>query len=93
MQSTVKPQKFIGDTSEEVFRQVRAVHGDDAIVLSNKKVNGQTEIIVMSQDAIGALANGAEATSPGAPAARAPARGPRGLSHPPRARPRGGPRL
>jgi flagellar biosynthesis protein FlhF len=73
MQSTVKPQKFIGDTSEEVFRQVRAVHGYDAIVLSNKKVNGQTEIIVMSQDAIGALANGAEATSPGAPAARAPA--------------------
>jgi flagellar biosynthesis protein FlhF len=60
MQANAKPQTFIGVTSGEAFRKVREAFGDDAIILSNKPKDGMTEVIAMSQSAIGKLADDAE---------------------------------
>ncbi len=63
---TVK--RFFGETAREALRKVKAALGPEAIVVSNKPVDGGVEIMAMSADSLAALQGGNDA----APAAAAP---------------------
>lgn len=43
-------QKFYGSSSREVMEQVREALGDDALILSNRKVEGGVEIAAVASD-------------------------------------------
>ncbi|SDK77769.1 flagellar biosynthesis protein FlhF [Franzmannia pantelleriensis] len=48
-------QRFLGANSREAMRQVRAALGDDALILSNRNVEGGVEILALADDAHGRM--------------------------------------
>ena len=55
-------KKFIGASSREALRKVRAALGDDAVILSNRNVDGQVEILAMNDSMLASMMP--EATKP-----------------------------
>jgi flagellar biosynthesis protein FlhF len=53
----MKLRKFSANTSREAIRLVRDALGSDAIILSNKNIDGRVEIVAMEEDAVNALAS------------------------------------
>lgn len=49
-------KKFTATTSREALRKVRDALGPDAVILSNRSVDGQTEILALAPDDMAALA-------------------------------------
>ncbi len=49
-------KKFTAPTSREALRKVREALGVDAVILSNKNVDGHVEILAMDDSTLGALA-------------------------------------
>ncbi|PAU79368.1 flagellar biosynthesis protein FlhF [Halomonas salipaludis] len=70
-------QRFLGVNSREAMRQVRAALGDDALILSNRNVEGGVEVLALADDAHGRMTAPAGAASPpateAAPGLRSPA--------------------
>lgn len=48
-------RKFSANTSREAIRMVRDALGSDAVILSNRNVDGRVEILAMADDTIGAI--------------------------------------
>nr|WP_314862790.1 flagellar biosynthesis protein FlhF [uncultured Undibacterium sp.] len=48
-------KKFIAPTSREALRKVRAELGDDAVILSNRNVDGMVEILAMNDSMLGSI--------------------------------------
>lgn len=48
-------KKFIAPSSREALRKVRAALGDDAVILSNRNVDGQVEILAMNDSMLGSI--------------------------------------
>jgi flagellar biosynthesis protein FlhF len=48
-------KKFLASTSREAWRLVREALGPDAVILSNRTVNGQVEILALPMDEMGSL--------------------------------------
>jgi flagellar biosynthesis protein FlhF len=48
-------KKFIAPTSREALRKVRAELGDDAVILSNRNVDGLVEILAMNDSMLGSI--------------------------------------
>lgn len=63
---TVK--RYFAETARECLRRVKDELGPDAIVVSNKAVNGGVEIMAMSSDSLDALSQAAGGTPAPAPA-------------------------
>jgi len=53
----MKPQRFTGASARVVLNQVRAALGPDAVILSNRKVGDQTEILAVSPQMMDAMTN------------------------------------
>ncbi|MFZ6658166.1 flagellar biosynthesis protein FlhF [Undibacterium sp. TJN19] len=49
-------RKFTANTSREALRQLRDALGADAVILSNRNVDGKVEILAMADEAISAIA-------------------------------------
>src|SRR4051812_10354487 len=65
-------KKFSANTSREAWRMVREALGPDAVILSNRTVNGAVEILALAGEDMSSLAEPAvekEALSPSALAA------------------------
>lgn len=60
----MSPQTFLAANTREALRQVKATLGETAVILSNRKVGDQVEIIAAHQEALAALGS----TEPAAPA-------------------------
>jgi flagellar biosynthesis protein FlhF len=65
-------RRFVGKNAREAIAQARGVWGDQAVVLSNRAIEGGVEIVAMAGTEVPALAAPA---LPAARAARQPARG------------------
>jgi len=50
-------KRFFGKSSKEALSMVRKALGDDAVILSNRTINGGNEIMAFSEDEIDALIN------------------------------------
>lgn len=61
-------KRFLGANSREAMRQVRAVLGDDALILANRPVEDGVEILAMADDAADATAESPHAVEPAAAA-------------------------
>ncbi|GAA3905180.1 flagellar biosynthesis protein FlhF [Halomonas cibimaris] len=61
-------KRFVGATSREVMRQVRAALGDDALIVANRRTEGGVEILAMADSAVA----GAAPDTDTAPAASEP---------------------
>lgn len=48
-------RKFSANTSREAIRLLRDALGSDAVILSNRNVDGRVEILAMADDAIGSI--------------------------------------
>ena len=48
----MSPRKFFGATSREVLATVRQALGDDALIVSNRPVNGGSEITALPRDIV-----------------------------------------
>jgi flagellar biosynthesis protein FlhF len=48
-------KKFLASTSREAWRLVREALGPDAVILSNRTVNGQVEILALPMEEMGSL--------------------------------------
>ena len=48
-------RKFSANTSREAIRMLRDALGSDAVILSNKNVDGRVEILAMADDTIGSI--------------------------------------
>jgi flagellar biosynthesis protein FlhF len=48
-------KKFLANTSREAWRLVREALGPDAVILSNRTVNGQVEILALPMDEMGSM--------------------------------------
>ncbi|MBD3894439.1 flagellar biosynthesis protein FlhF [Halomonas sp. ML-15] len=59
-------QRFLGVNSREAMRQVRAALGDDALILSNRDVEGGVEVLALADEAHGRMTSPNEAPSPSA---------------------------
>ncbi len=55
-------KKFIAPSSREALRKVRAMLGEDAVILSNRNVDGQVEILAMNDQALTGIASEAGVT-------------------------------
>lgn len=55
--------RFTGVNSREAMRQVRAVLGDDALILANRPTEEGVEILAMADDAVGSLSDAAQLPS------------------------------
>ena len=53
----MKLRKFSANTSREAIRLVRDALGSDAIILSNKNIDGRVEIVAMEEDMVNSIAN------------------------------------
>jgi len=53
----MKLRKFYANTSREAIRLVRDALGSDAIILSNKNIDGRVEIVAMEEDLVNSMAN------------------------------------
>lgn len=60
----MKVRKFFASTPREALRAARAALGDEAVVLSNRSVNGGTELMVMDGSDMDALLMPAAAPAP-----------------------------
>lgn len=60
-------KKFFATTSREALREVKRAIGPDAVILSNRKVEGGVEVLAVAHDEVQALNHSAKA-SPGTPA-------------------------
>ncbi len=76
----VQVKRYVGRTAREALAAVKAELGVDAVVLSNRAVEGGVEIVAMPPEQMGALSatvnqarQPAPAPVPAAPASRAPA--------------------
>ena len=49
-------RKFIANTSRDAWRKVRDTLGPDAVILSNRTVNGMVEIMAMPGEEMSSLA-------------------------------------
>jgi flagellar biosynthesis protein FlhF len=49
-------KKFFANTSREAWRMVREALGPDAVILSNREVNGQVEILALPADEMASIA-------------------------------------
>jgi flagellar biosynthesis protein FlhF len=67
---TVK--RFFGETARDALRKVKAALGPEAIVVSNKSVEGGVEIMAMSADSLDALSRQGGSTVAAAPVPVAP---------------------
>ncbi|MDN5844369.1 MAG: flagellar biosynthesis protein FlhF, partial [Alcaligenaceae bacterium] len=72
--------RFFGATNREVMRQVRLALGPEALIISNKRVNGGVEILATDQTS--AAGSGA-ADSTDAPPSGAAVRGTRAAGYAP----------
>ncbi|MBS1170808.1 MAG: putative flagellar biosynthesis regulator FlhF [Burkholderiaceae bacterium] len=52
----MKVRKFSANTSREALRMVREALGDDAVILSNRTVNGKVEIMALAGEDMSSLA-------------------------------------
>src|SRR3954463_2562537 len=68
----MRTHRFTGATSREVLKKVKLMLGDDAMILSNRNVDGGIEVVAVSGDAIEERAEPVRA-SRAAPAQRRPA--------------------
>ncbi|WP_276809297.1 flagellar biosynthesis protein FlhF [Castellaniella defragrans] len=68
--------RFFGATNREVLRQVRLALGPDALIISNKRVNGGVEILATDQTSLPDAGPSAAPARPAAPAAPRPAAAP-----------------
>jgi flagellar biosynthesis protein FlhF len=82
-------KKFLASTSREAWRLVREALGPDAVILSNRTVNGQVEILALPMDEMGSLTeptvtgmSTAEEEPAPAPVRREPAAAPASFSRP-----------
>jgi flagellar biosynthesis protein FlhF len=73
-------QKFTAATSREAWRMVRDALGADAIILSNRTVNGMSEILAMASDDISSLSDPVQ--EPEVVAVPAPAPAPKPVTRP-----------
>nr|WP_298522834.1 flagellar biosynthesis protein FlhF [uncultured Halomonas sp.] len=65
-------KRFVGATSRDAMRQLRAALGDDALILSNRNVAEGVEILAMAEDAHGQMV-GSPAATQSPPASPKPA--------------------
>jgi flagellar biosynthesis protein FlhF len=63
-------KKFVAASSREAWRNVRETLGPDAVILSNRTVEGGVEILAMANEEMSTLATPALATKPKRPPAR-----------------------
>ncbi|MCA1979399.1 MAG: flagellar biosynthesis protein FlhF, partial [Thiobacillus sp.] len=49
-------KRIVAKTSREAMRQLREVLGPDAVILSNRAVEGGVEVLAMPADAIASMA-------------------------------------
>jgi flagellar biosynthesis protein FlhF len=63
-------QKFHGSSSREVMKQVREALGDDALILSNRKVDGGVEVTAVAGDDMDSLTYRNPSHPPAAPGKR-----------------------
>ena len=49
-------KKFSASSSREALRQVREALGPDAVILSNRNLNGMVEILALASDDMSSLA-------------------------------------
>lgn len=68
---SVHVKRYFAQTARECLRQVKEELGPDAVVLSNRSVNGGVEILALPPDAIAALQPPKPADAPPAPPAPA----------------------
>jgi flagellar biosynthesis protein FlhF len=61
-------KKFTAPTSREALRKVREALGPDAVILSNRAVDGETEILALASDDVASIASPAPDTEMAAPA-------------------------
>lgn len=61
-------RKFIAPTAREALRDIRNELGDEAVILSNRKVEAGVEFIAMANDAIEQLTDNVPASQPAKPA-------------------------
>jgi flagellar biosynthesis protein FlhF len=61
-------KKFLASTSREAWRLVREALGPDAVILSNRTVNGQVEILALPMDEMGSLTDNTVTKMPAAQA-------------------------
>src|SRR5450830_927285 len=57
-------KKFTAATSRDALRKVREALGPDAVILSNRPVDGQVEILALDNDDVAALAADSEMAQP-----------------------------
>ncbi|NYT26380.1 flagellar biosynthesis protein FlhF, partial [Alcaligenaceae bacterium] len=72
--------RFFGATNREALRQVRLALGPDALIVSNRRVNGGVEILAADPTALAQLEGGAPPpqaapSGPAMPPASLPAHG------------------
>ena len=60
--------KFVAANGREAMRQVREAMGPDAVVLSNRTVEGGVEIVAMRDTDLGSVSASAQVYVPPAPA-------------------------
>jgi flagellar biosynthesis protein FlhF len=61
-------KKFTGPTSRDALRKVREALGPDAVILSNRTVDGVTEILALASDDVASIAQPAHESEMAAPA-------------------------
>ncbi len=64
-------KRYFAQTAREALRALKAELGADAIVLSNRAVDGGVEILALPADAVGALQSATRSAAPAAPRAQA----------------------
>lgn len=57
-------RKFSANTSREAIRMLRDTLGSDAVILSNRIVNGRVEILAMADELISSIASPADVDAP-----------------------------
>src|SRR5689334_2854929 len=61
-------KKFTAPTSRDALRKVRDALGPDAVILSNRNVDGETEILALASDDVASIASPAVESEMAAPA-------------------------
>jgi flagellar biosynthesis protein FlhF len=61
-------KKFTAPTSREALRKVREALGPDAVILSNRSVDGETEILALASDDVASIAAPSHESEMAAPA-------------------------
>ncbi|RTR04440.1 flagellar biosynthesis protein FlhF [Halomonas nitroreducens] len=64
--------RFVGETSREAMRQVRAALGDEALILANRNTEAGVEILAMADGAVEAMATASAPEAPAEPPAGVP---------------------